>query len=205
MLTLLEVISGAVDDADALSKAHSYSVSELKSIDQRMINERGVFARIGMVSGEQLMTAIEASPDIPARVKAWFRPSEQGIDIADPSALYILAGMVTTGVITQAESDILTGSAYETRTPYLTTTLYQIKREQKTLPYTPIAMDETNKFAVMTTTADCEKHNPQIFVLVNGVYSRVAGFVSVEVAGNYAVQCPYNAKLYIGDAYDVVS
>ena len=89
-----------------------------KSIDDRMINERSVFAIIGMATGEAFMAAIEADANIPTRVKDWFKPSEQGVDVLDVSVASIFSSMVGASVITQAEADLLTDYGYESSPAY---------------------------------------------------------------------------------------
>ena len=97
MTTLTEFLSTAdADSGVALAAARAFSEQVLKPIDERMMNERTVMGLIGMESGETFMQSLEAAPDnmIPARVKAWFKPSEAGIDIATPSAIVLSASAV---------------------------------------------------------------------------------------------------------------
>lgn len=108
-----------LSDFATLAEAQAYTETTLKPISERMINERGIFALLGMVSGESLLTAIEATPSIPARVKNWFKPSEQGVDITDPSVQTILSGMVAGGVISEAEKDVLVNHGYDVKTPFI--------------------------------------------------------------------------------------
>lgn len=119
----------AQEAADALAPVMA---QKEKALDDRMISERRVFAILGMVSGEAFMAAIEASNDIPARVKAWFKPSEQGVDVLDPSAAMIIGMMVAGGVIGQAEADSLMAFGYEEESEYpgITATMVQNARDQ---------------------------------------------------------------------------
>jgi hypothetical protein len=73
-----------------------------------------------MQSGETFMQSLEAAPDslLPARVKAWFKPSEAGIDVATPSAVGLIDTMAGAGAITEAEAGLLKGYAYDTVTPF---------------------------------------------------------------------------------------
>ena len=58
----------------------------------------------------------------------------------------------------------------------------------------------------ITITADCERHNPQIYAVIQGVERRVAGFGFIEKAGDYVAQVPSQySTLLIDDAYGVVS
>ena len=121
MTTLTEFLSTAdADSATALVQARAFSEQVLKPIDERMMNERTVMGLIGMQSGEVFMQSLEAAPDsmIPARVKAWFKPSEAGIDVATPSAVGLIDTMAGAGAITEAEAGLLKGYAYNTVTPF---------------------------------------------------------------------------------------
>jgi len=195
-------------DFTTLADAKLYTQSTLKSSDARMLNERGIFSLIGLADGEVLMQAIEGSVDIPARVKSWFKPSEQGIDIADPNALGILAGMVAATVLTQANSDKLSDYAYVVTQPFADSTEHDFKLSKGTITKTPVTVEKG--YCTITTTADVESHNPQIYKKItfeNGdfEYFRVAGFRDVSVANLYRVQCPSFPDMYVDDAYGVVS
>jgi hypothetical protein len=194
-------------DFATLQDARPYKLRTLKNTDERMLNERGIFSLIGLQAGETLMQAIEASAGIPARVKAWFKPSEQGIDISDPNALGILAGMVAANVLTQANSDILTEYAYVTTQPFINATKNDFELEKGIFNKIPIVVKRG--LCRIRTTADTEKHNPQIYQRIdhgnNDIeYKRVAGFRDIEKAGYYpSIECP-NGDMYIDDAYSVI-
>ena len=121
MTTLTEFLATAdTDNTVALGQARAFSEQVLKPIDERMMNERTVMGLIGMESGETFMQTLEAAPDslLPARVKAWFKPSEAGIDVATPSAVGLIDTMAGAGAITEAEAGLLKGYAYDTVTPF---------------------------------------------------------------------------------------
>ena len=129
MTTLKEFLSTAdADSGVALAAARAFSEQVLKPIDERMMNERTVMGLIGMESGETFMQSLEAAPDsmIPARVKAWFKPSEAGIDVATPSAVGLIDAMAGAGAITEAEAGVLKGYAYDTVTPFERITLHDV-------------------------------------------------------------------------------
>mgnify|MGYP003641447779 FL=1 len=197
-----------LQDFDTLAQAKPHSERTLKNSDERMLNERGIFSLIGMQAGESLMQSIEASPDIPARVKAWFKPSERGIDISDPSAVAILAGMVAANRLTQVNSDILIEYAYVTTYPFANSTKHDFDKAKGTINKTLVTVE--NGYCTITTTADREAHSPQIYKRIsfsNGdvEYIRVAGFGVVSTAGQYRVECPRFPAMYVDDAYSVVT
>ena len=99
---------------DAFVAISSRTTEKQKPIDQRMINERTILGLIGMSAGGAFMSAIEASPDIPARVKSWFKPSESGVDVLNGGTQYIIANLVAGGVITQDQADSITAFGIET-------------------------------------------------------------------------------------------
>jgi hypothetical protein len=197
-----------LQDFDTLAQAHEHVERTLKSSDERMLNERGIFSLIGMQDGEALMQAIEASISIPARVKSWFKPSEKGIDISDPSALAILAGMVSVNVLTQTNSDILSEYAYLTTQPFEFSTKHDFDKAKGNINKTSVTIEQG--YCTITTSADTESHNPQIYRQIsfaNGdiEYVRVAGFGVVSTAGLYRVQCPGFPNMHVDDAYSVVT
>jgi len=51
----------------------------------------------------------------------------------------------------------------------------------------------------ITTSADCEAHRPQVYVDVQGVMRRVAGFDVVSVAGDYITQVTRGYTSYFVD------
>ena len=192
-----------LSDFATLEDAKAFTTSSLKPIDDRMLNERRIFSLIGMLAGETLMQAIESAPSIPVRVKTWFKPSEQGIDIADPNALIILVGMVASGELTQPDSDTLTAFAYDTTKPYDNSTQHDFEVAKGTI--TRIEKQAVDGWLKITTNADCESHRPQVYVDVQGVMRRVAGFDVVSVAGDYVTQVPRGYTSYFVDnAYGVV-
>ena len=126
---------GAIADAaagktvdQAFADMSTSTTQQPKQLDQRMINERTVLSVLGLSTGEQFMQAIEASAEIPARVKGWFKPSEMGVDVLDTNAQGIIAAMVAGAVITQAEADSLTAYGYEAQPKWSGVTQGHIKK-----------------------------------------------------------------------------
>jgi len=210
MTTLKEFLATAdADSTIALGQARAFSEQVLKPIDERMMNERTVMGLIGMQSGETFMQSLEAAPDsmIPARVKAWFKPSEAGIDVATPSAVQLINTMAGAGAITQAEAGLLKGYAYNTVTPFSRITLHDVLLTRGACP--TVAVTQSGGYAVITTTAETELHNPRLLAVNprTGALVRIESFRGVSSAGIYDSRVPSewrNAELFVDDAYGVV-
>ena len=210
MSTLTEFLATAdTDNTVALGQARAFSEQVLKPIDERMMNERTVMGLIGMESGETFMQTLEAAPDslLPARVKAWFKPSEAGIDVATPSAVGLIDTMAGAGAITEAEARLLKGYAYNTVTPFERVTLHEVLLARDACP--TIAVTQSGGYVVITTTAETEPHNPRLLALNprTGALVRVESFRGVASAGTYDAKVPSEwrtADLFVDDAYGVI-
>jgi len=210
MTTLTEFLSTAdADSATALLQARAFSEQVLKPLDERMMNERTVMGLIGMESGETFMQSLEAAPDIllPARVKAWFKPSEAGIDVATPSAVQLINTMAGAGAITEAEAGLLKGYAYSTVTPFERITLHDVLITRGTCP--TVAVTQSGGYAVITTTADTELHNPRLLALNprTGAQVRIESFRGVSSAGTYDTRVPSEwrtADLFVDNVFGVI-
>jgi hypothetical protein len=210
MTTLTEFLSTAdADSATALVQARAFSEQVLKPIDDRMMNERTVMGLIGMESGETFMQSLEAAPDsvMPARVKAWFKPSEAGIDVAMPSAIVLIDNIASAGAITEAEAGVLKGYAYDTVTPFERITLHDVLLTRGTCP--TVAVTQSGGYVVITTTDDTELHNPRLLALNprTSAMVRIESFRGVSSAGAYDARVPSEwrtADLFVDDAYGVV-
>jgi len=210
MTTLTEFLATAdTDNAVALNQANTFSEQVLKPLEGRMMNERTVLGLIGMQSGETFMQSLEAAPDslLPTRVKAWFKPSEAGIDVATPSAVGLIDTMAGAGAITVAEAGLLKGYAYDTVTPFERITLHDVLLTRGACP--TVAVTQSGGYVVITTTADTEIHNPRLLAMNprTGALVRIESFRGVSTAGTYDAKVPpewRNAGLFVDDAYGVI-
>ena len=210
MTTLTDFLSTAdADSATALVQARAFSEQVLKPLNDRMMNERTVLGLIGMQSGEVFMQSLESAPVemIPARVKAWFKPSEAGIDVATPSAVVLIDSMAGAGAITEAEAVLLKGYAYNTVAPFARITLHDVLLTRATCPN--VAVTQSGGYVVITTTADTEIHNPRLLALNprTGALVRIESFRSVSAVSTYDARVPSEwrtADLFVDDAYGVV-
>ena len=207
MSTLTEFLATAdTDNTVALGQARAFSEQVLKPLDERMMNERTVMGLIGMESGETFMQTLEAAPDslLPARVKAWFKPSEAGIDVATPSAVGLIDTMAGAGAITEAEAGVLKGYAYNTVTPFERITLHDVLLTRGACP--TLAVTQSGGYVVITTTADTEIHNPRLLAMNprTGALVRIESFRGVSTAGTYDAKVPpewRGASLFVDNAY----
>jgi len=155
------------------------------------------------------MQSLEAAPDnmLPTRVKAWFKPSEAGIDVATPSAVGLIDTMAGAGAITEAEAGLLKGYAYDTVTPFERVTLHEVLLARDACP--TVAVTQSDGYVVITTTAETELHNPRLLATNprTGAVVRIESFRGVSTAGNYDARVPSewrNADLFVDDAYGVI-
>ena len=210
MTTLTEFLATAdADSATAMVQARAFSEQVLKPIDERMMNERTVMGLIGMQSGETFMQSLEAAPDsmIPARVKAWFKPSEAGIDVATPSAIVLIDTMAGAGAITEAEAELLKGYAYDTVTPFARINLHSVMVTRGVCP--TVAVTQSGGYVVITTTEDTEMQSPRLLALNERTEKlvQIDSFHAVSTAGIYEARVPSewrNATLFVDDAYGSV-
>jgi len=168
-----------------------------------------VMGLIGMESGETFMQSLEAAPDnmIPARVKMWFKPSEAGIDVATPSAVGLIDTMAGAGAITEADARGLKGYAYDTVTPFERITLHDVLMTRGTCP--TVAVTQSGGYAVITTTADTELHNPVIWALNprTNKPEKANQFFNVGPVGIYDRFIPITMRswpLSVDNAYGVI-
>jgi hypothetical protein len=144
---------------------------------------------------------------IPARVKAWFKPSEAGIDVATPSAVGLVDAMAGAGAITEAEAGVLKGYAYNTVTPFERLTLHSVLVNRGVCP--TLAVTQSGGYVVVTTTADTETHNPRLLALNprTGELVRVGVFHEMAAAGTYDVKVPSEwrtSDLFVENVYGVL-
>lgn len=89
--------------------------------------------------------------------------------------------------------------------PYEHVTLHEFLQAKNAMPRTRVAA--IDGWVKITTTADVEKHNPQISVQpVRGLHTRVSAFSGVEAAGEYFAKVPVTATdVWVDDPYQVIS
>ena len=97
--------------------------------------------------------------------------------------------------------------ASQTVTPFANTTLHDVKLTRGTVQMKSVT--QSGGYAVITITADTEKHNPRLLAgnPRTGERVRIESFRGVSKAGTYDAKVPSewrNADLYVDDAYGVI-
>jgi hypothetical protein len=122
--------------------------------------------------------------------------------------IQLLNLLVSVDAVNQAFADECYNYANYETLPFKFLTEHNFQLAKGIFKKIPVTVE--NGYCTITTTADTESHNPQIYREVtfsNGdvEYIRVAGFGAVSTAKLYRVQCPSFPVMYIDDAYSVVT
>jgi len=134
-----------------------------------------------------------------------------GIDPDLPDGVAVLQSlnvMHSAGIVTSAQRDEFLAISVTTTYPHANKTEHDFQIAKGTISRVSVGVNKG--FCTITTTADCEKHRPQIYRRITfdaGDYKlvRVAGFGVVEKAGQYRVQCPSHVDMFIDNAYGVIN
>lgn len=89
--------------------------------------------------------------------------------------------------------------------PFENVTLHEVMvAKGLDIPFYSTGVDK-NGWLTITTTEDCEKHNPRVLVDIAGQKQRIASIMNVEKAGTYSVKCErgYSAY-YVENAYGAI-
>ena len=91
--------------------------------------------------------------------------------------------------------------------PFAAVTLHEVKLVRGTCPAVPVT--QSGGYAVITTTAAAENHNPRLLAdnPRTGKKVRINNFRNVATAGSYDALVPpewRSAQLYVDDAYGVI-
>ena len=122
--------------------------------------------------------------------------------------IQLLSYLVSVNAVNQAFYDEAFNYCNYTNTPFVNLTKHDFDKAKGNINKTLVTVE--NGYCTITTTADTESHNPQIYREVtfsNGdvEYIRVAGFSAVSTAKLYRVQCPSFPNMYVDDAYSVIT
>lgn len=122
----------------------------------------------------------------------------------DTNARTVLLDAFGAGTVTR---DNLVAAVAKQQIVFAGTTLHDVKLARGTCPAVPVTV--TDGYAVITTTADTEKHNPRLLAdnPRTGERVRIESFRGVSEAGSYDTKVPpewRNASLYVDDAYGVI-
>ena len=113
------------------------------------------------------------------------------------------AVLVAQGVFLQNLVDAFFDKGFIRSYPFINATKHDFQAAKGTI--TRVTKQAVKGWLKITTTVDCEKHKPQIYVNIQGVIRRVAGFDPVELAGDYLTQVPSGySDYFVDNAYGVV-
>lgn len=102
---------------------------------------------------------------------------------------------------------VVTGYCNPSVAPFINTTLHDVLLLRKQCPESSVVIE--GNYAVITTTADCEKHSPQLLAVNprTNKKQRINNFYGVELAGKYDCAIPpeFNGwQLSVDNAYGVM-
>lgn len=197
------------DDAIALSEAKAHQETKGNLIHRDTMNSLLAQAKLYVAFKDMAadinnpfqdeLTAFLDSQDF-----NFMQDSPTGIAQIAMLDTIIDAGVVGLSDAITALKPTIIGLANKVHFPFANNTLADVKRIRKSVTYAELS--DQNGWLKITTSADCEKHNPQIFAETQGVRHRVAGFNGVEAAGEYLSQVPRGyASLFVENPYGVIS
>lgn len=103
--------------------------------------------------------------------------------------------------------DVLLSVSNRVVRPFANTTLHDVLVARGECLVKPVTV--IDGWVVITTTADCPKHNPRLLAVNSrtGKWQRINNFYGVAEAGSYEAQVPrewFGAELAVDDAYGVM-
>jgi len=209
-MTLEEfLLTANVDDTVALSEARLYEQTKGQLIHRDTMNS--LLAQAKSYVSFKVMAEDGNNPF--QNELAAFLDSEEFNFMQDSSTglaqIAMLDSIIGEGVAGLSDAiailkPTIIALANKSHLPFENVTLADVKRIRKTTEYAELSPHDG--WLKITTSADCEKHNPQIFAETQGVRHRVAGFNAVESAGDYIVQVPRsNVTFFVENPYGVIS
>lgn len=190
-----------LSDFQRLADAKAYSETKERMLTQDMI--------VALLTEHNCVTTLEQSSD--EKAKGFYLAIQSGVkefNIMNSHPVgqrqqQLLSYIANTGAVNQAFADACVSEANFTHLPFAKSTEYDFMKAKGTCPVKQVTPQ--SGWLKITTTGDCEKHNPQIYAEVQGVRRRVAGFQSVEKAGDHLAKVPReHSTLYVDDAYGVI-
>lgn len=206
----------SADDATALTEARAYTETRGQTISSDRLTMLALAANMYGV-----FTDVAADPTHSARgyVLALMDRLRTSTDfhfiIGDPKGdanlgmfdLLINSLMTEHATALQTLKDMVVAEANPTVKPFESVTLHEVKLARGNCPDKPVT--QSGGYAVITTTAATELHNPRLLAQNSRTNKRVRinNFRGVSAAGSYDALVPpewRNAELYVDDAYGVI-
>lgn len=198
-----------LSDFSTLAQAQAYETTQPKLIHRDSMNS--LLASVGMYNALKAIAADTSNPDSDA-MSAFLDSTDYNFmvgtstgdrQIAALDEIIARGGALGDGLALIKPYIIAMANA--TYRPFKNSTKHDFALAKGTI--TRKAVTQTDGILVLTTTADCEKHNPQVYQYIASAdfYKRVAGFRNVEFARQYKIEVPRVNDLFVDDAYGVVS
>lgn len=201
-----------LSEFNTLAEAKLYHKTQPRLIHRDSMNS--LLASAGLYVGFQAMAVDNTNP-FQNLIAAFLDSTEYNFMRGEPTSTgerqiaaldsMIAAGGALGGALAQLKPIILAMAnpvinPYENATEHDFAVAKDIQTRFKQMPNTAIVKDRL----IITTNADCEKHNPSIYIKVGSKYERISGFVGVETAGEYNAFVNKNRDLYVDNVYGVV-
>ena len=215
-MTLQDFLATAnADHATALTEAHAFELSQGKMITSDVITmllvQYGlydVFSDIAETNGHPARGICMAFMDRVRTNSVFnFQPDSQK-GAANLAMVDLLSSLLPdhNGALMALKYAAI-DEAGDTVKPFANVTLHEILKERDVMPTASVVIN--GRHAVITTLADCPKHNPRLMAQSpnTGLWSRVNSFSGVSVAGAYECVIPpevYGLPLAADDPYGVM-
>lgn len=197
-------------DFETLAEAKAYETTQGRMVSRHIMN--GILAQASLYVPLKRMADDDTNPFQNA-MAAFFDSgiSDYNFQTAHPIGqqnLGMLDDMIAAdvgglGSALAAVKTQLLALANVTVTPFADTTEHAWQLAKGTVQR--VEKTPTNGYLQITTTADCERHNPQISIQVGSEFVRVASFNGIESAGTYTAQVPKGySTLWVDDTYGVI-
>ena len=203
------------DDAVALSEARAYSVTEYALASSETVTQlllqSGLYGPIYDESQDMASPTRSVCLAFMDRIRTnstfnWSPDNSKGWANRQlvETLISLLPSLESNFQAFKSATDAETGS---TANPFASVTLHDVKLARGNCLVKPVTV--TDGYAVITITADIERHNPRLLAdnPRTGERVRIESFRGVSAAGAYDTKVPpewRNASLYVDDAYGVI-
>lgn len=217
MTSLKEFLQTAsADHSEALTQARAYEITQGAMVDATTVN--GVLTDFGLISEVKRIANDSTHPahNILLGVYTGLLGNHPfnfiQNSLTGQHALAQLNWLIETGLPSKATEltqfrDLMLWHANVAVYPFANITLHDVLIASDACPTKPVAA--AAGFVTITTTADCEKHNPRLLALNprTANWQRINSFMGVEKTGVYDAAVPpqFNGwQLAVDNAYEVL-
>lgn len=197
-----------LSDFNTLADAKAYTTTEPKLIHRDSMNS--LLASAGMYVALKDISQDSTNPH-QNLIAAFLDSTEYNFMVGNSTGdrqVLALDSMISAGgamgVALQSLKPAILSIANPTVKPFESATKHDFDAAKGVIAR--VSKQAVDGWLKITTAAECESHRPQIYVDVQGVLQRVAGFNAVSAAGDYVAQVPRGyTEYFVDDAYNVVS